>query len=836
MGQAALDFADRALEAAGVGGWELDIATGRLTWTRLTFLIHELDEDEHPSVETAIGFYAPEARPVIEGAVRHSMLTGAPWDLELPLITARGRPIWVRACGRAVHEGERPVRLTGAIQDVTERRALSKQAERLSLVARQMTNSVIISDARGRVEWVNDAFTRLTGYGLDDIRGRTPGRLLQGPETEAAVSRRMREHIARGEGFEAEILNYTRARVPYWIAITCTALRDDSGRLTGFIAVQSDVTTRRAAEAAVRTEAGERQRAEALLRDVLEALPSGVAAYDPRERLVLANPAFAEMFPVLAAYARPGCPLEDLVRYGAQHGQYPEAGVTEAEREDWARAYIAAHRAPGMPRTIRLADGRFVQARERRSETGNLVCVRTDTTELVRAEAELRIQAERDPLTLLANRYAFLRGLQGCLDRAGDDFAPGGALLVFDVDWFKQVNDTLGHDVGDALLIEVADRLRARARVGDLPARLGGDEFAVVMPGLTDPHAVADRMSEIQTALAAPVEIGGRTLSVTISAGVSLFPQDGGDADRLFKHADLALYEAKRTGRARWCAFRPEQAEALAHHVRLADALRRALADGAIVVAFQPKRLMRGGHAGFETLARWHDGTRWVPPSEFVPVAEGSGLAVELGRTVMEAALERVCRLADLGLDPGRVAVNVAARQLLDPTFVADTMAALRRHGLGPGDLELEVTETVLIGRAAAQVEAVLRHLRSLGIALALDDFGTGFASLAHLTRLPIDRLKIDRSFVAEIGLGGRGGVIARTVIGLARSLGMESVAEGVETREQLAFLEAEGCDAAQGYLISRPILSLDEAATYLRSQGRGTVRRALHVVRAASV
>jgi EAL domain-containing protein (putative c-di-GMP-specific phosphodiesterase class I) len=289
-------------------------------------------------------------------------------------------------------------------------------------------------------------------------------------------------------------------------------------------------------------------------------------------------------------------------------------------------------------------------------------------------------------------------------------------------------------------------------------------------------------------------------------------------AKELVKNADLALYEAKRSGRSCWRFYRPEQAKALDRHVHMANALRQAIDDGKLEVAFQPKRRLNGMHAGFEALARWHDGAGWVSPADFVPVAEASGLIRSLSRAVLDMALARTRALRSKSCHPGRIAVNVSGADLLDAGFVDQTLAALRRHRLAPSDLELEVTETVLLGRTADRVDQVLRELRARGITLALDDFGTGFASLSHIARLSVDRIKIDRSFISEIGTGGRSGLIARTVIALARDLEIESVAEGVENETQLEFLAAERCDAVQGYLISRPLLTLEEAAEYLRA------------------
>jgi EAL domain-containing protein (putative c-di-GMP-specific phosphodiesterase class I) len=346
----------------------------------------------------------------------------------------------------------------------------------------------------------------------------------------------------------------------------------------------------------------------------------------------------------------------------------------------------------------------------------------------------------------------------------------------------------------------------------------------VLLPGLRDAAIVAERVTDIQNVLALPMVVSGRQLSITISGGATLYPADAADVASLLKNADLAMYEAKRKGRARWCAFHPEQAAALARHSLVAHALRQALAAGALTVAFQPKLTMAGAHAGFEALARWHDGARWVPPNDFIPVAEAAGLMEKLGCVVFDLALARLRALRDGGHAPGRVAVNVTSAQLLNGDFVSMIGTMLARHDLTPADLELEMTETVLHGRAAGRVEQALHALRALGIGLALDDFGSGLASLSHLATLPIDRIKIDRSFIGAIGVGARSGVIARTVIGLARTLGLESVAEGVETQEQFAFLKDAGCDVVQGYLVAPPLLALEAAEAYLRGCRKGVL------------
>jgi diguanylate cyclase (GGDEF)-like protein/PAS domain S-box-containing protein len=803
------------LIAAGVGGWTLDPAAGLLDWTALTFALLDLDPGVAPSLEQALGYFAMPGRHVLRLAVKRCLRQGESWDLELPVVTAKGRAIWVRVCGRAVRQEGQIVQIVGALQDVTARHDLAAEAERLSLVVRQTTNGVVITDCDGRVEWVNEAFERMTQYSLADMKGRRPAAFLQGPETDPATIRQMAACLRRGEGFDIELVNYRRDGVPYWVSIACTPIHEKTGVLTGFIAVENDITRRKQAEA-------ERQKAEALLRDIVDTLPMAVSAYDQDERLILVNRGLCETLPVLAQFAVPGRPLADVLRLATAAGQFPQAGTTADSRDAWSAENLAVHRRADSTRTLQLPGGHWVQARERRSANGNLVSVRTDMTELKRAEAALRIQAERDGLTQLANRAAMMQALEALLAPRGGSTGQGGALVLLDVDYFKQVNDTAGHDTGDALLVEIATRLRAATRGNDTPARLGGDEFAVLLPGLTNIETAEARIGQMHAALSRPADCLGHHLHIGVSAGVTLFPADGVQPERLMKNADLALYEAKRTGRGRWCRYRPEQANSMERHVHLASALRQALAGGRIQAALQPKRRLRGGHDGFEVLARWHDGTHFVPPGEFVPVAEESGQMLALGRQVMDAGLARLAALRGMGLQPGRLAFNISGMQLLHDGFRDEVLAALQRHGLGPETLEFELTESVLTGRSIERVEQILQQFRALGVALTLDDFGTGFASLAHVARLPIQTVKIDRAFTGGIGRAGRGGIIARAVIGLAHGMDMEATAVGVETPEQLAFLEAEGCDAVQGYLIAPPLATLDEAAAYL---DRGSVK-----------
>ena len=813
------DLAFRALESAGIGGWDLDLATGRLLWTSVTFSIHELEPDNQPDIDAAIGFYRPDAQPIIRAAVAQAIDHGVAWDIELPFITAKGRPIWVRACGCAVEEDGRKVRLTGTFQDVTVRREQTAQADRLSLVVRQMTNAVLITGPDGRTEWVNEAFERLSGYTLADMKGHPPGRILQGPETDPTTVDHIRSCIRAGCGFEVEILNYTSAGLSYWMAITCTPLLDDHGRLNGFIAVETDITDRRKAEDAACWESQVRERAEALLRDVLDSLPSAVTAFDADERLILVNQAYREMFPISGAYATPGCTLEELVRFGIARGQYPEAG-TDAEAQDaWATHYLAAQREVSGPHSLRLPGDRHVLARERRSASGNLVCVRSDTSELMRAEAKLRAQAQRDPLTGLANRAAFVGAMLRSLE-PGNALPPvAGALMLFDVDHFKSINDTFGHDAGDAVLVEIATRLRSAIRGGDLAVRLGGDEFVVIMNGLTDKSTAAVRIETIQSQLSLPMSICGQNLGITTSAGVTLFPQDGPDPASLLKTADLALYESKRGGRGRWCFFQSSLAETAHEHDLACDGLRSALAHGNIQVLLQPRRRLAGGHAGFHAQPRWNNGRAWVTGNDFIPTSADSVLVADLGQASLAATMACLRALRRSGLEPGRTTLKVSTTHLMQPDFLSDTLGMLHEHDLAAIDLEIEVPASILHDGPSAKVETVLGDVSASGIAVALDGLGHSAVSLADLFRLPIDRLTIGRDLVAGIGRPDQDGGLIRAVFSVATSMALPTTAEDVQTVEQRLFLAAAGCDAAWGSAIAGPLLTLEQMSAYLAGE-----------------
>jgi len=428
-----------------------------------------------------------------------------------------------------------------------------------------------------------------------------------------------------------------------------------------------------------------------------------------------------------------------------------------------------------------------------------------DLSEREEIERRMRQLATHDTLTGLPNRALLHERLQATIDAC----APGAsvAVLFLDLDRFKVVNDSFGHELGDELLCEVAARLRRVLRPGDTIARLGGDEFVVVAPcgrGADDAAHIGNRLLEVLTA---PVRVGAQDVTVGASIGISLFPQDAATRDLLFQTADTAMYSAKSAGRNRYRFFEPGMTAQAQARMALEMALRPALARGEFELAFQPRIDLRSmAVVGLEALIRWnHPLLGRVAPGDFIGIAEETGLIDAIGRWVLHEACRATQGLIARFGKPVRVSVNVSARQLAQAGFVGEVRAALEATGLAPSHLELELTESALI-EDMERTAAMLGELQALGVKIAVDDFGTGYSGLAYLRRFPIDVLKLDRSFVLQDDGRISAFDFVKAFVDMAHALRMSVVAEGVETAEVLDFLRAADCDEAQGYLLARPM------------------------------
>ena len=438
---------------------------------------------------------------------------------------------------------------------------------------------------------------------------------------------------------------------------------------------------------------------------------------------------------------------------------------------------------------------------------------------LERDEAEQRIRqlAHYDELTGLPNRVMFNHGLEQALLHAQREKA-GVALLFVDLDRFKNINDTLGHDAGDRLLRQIAERLKHCLRASDLVARFGGDEFMVLLVNLTDPHYAATVAEKLLDAISKPLTLGHEEFHLSASIGISAYPDDGEDPRVLQKNADIAMYRAKERGRNCWHFYSPTTDTHSLERLKLEGDLRRALERDEFELHYQPKQAIASGRiTGMEALVRWrHPELGLIPPMKFIPFAEETGLIVPIGEWVLRHAVQQTKQLQAFYPQRLAIAVNLSARQFEDESIVSLVADVLRQSGLDPALLDLEITESMVM-RNADLSENLLRRLKEMGVRLSMDDFGTGYSSLAYLKRFPVDTIKIDRSFIQGVPADGDDSTLTQAIIAMARTLRLRTVAEGVETGEQAEFLRIHHCDEIQGYYFSRP-LPYDQLVAKLRA------------------
>lgn len=456
----------------------------------------------------------------------------------------------------------------------------------------------------------------------------------------------------------------------------------------------------------------------------------------------------------------------------------------------------------------------------------HFVGVFNDISSVKEAQAQLDFLAHHDALTHLPNRTLFRDRLRHALIHAQRE-NKNLAVLFLDLDRFKTINDTLGHPVGDDLLKQAAERMQQAIRADDTLARLGGDEFVLLLEDDSNAHHAVIVAHKLLQIFNRPMFIDDHALTVTASIGIALFPHDGKDVDTLIKHADLAMYQAKQQGRNTYQFFSSALTTGAFERLIMENALRGAVARNELLLYYQPQiNLINRTLVGVEALVRWqHNQLGIVSPGQFIPLAEDMGIIGEIGEWVLNEAVRQMAEWQTQGFDVPLVSVNLSMQQIDREDLAGQISAALERMSIPAKYLELEVTESMIM-RQPEQAMRILDNLRKQGISLSIDDFGTGYSSLAYLKNLPLDRLKIDQSFVQEIGRDERGEAIVRVIIALAQNLGLETVAEGVESGEQAQFLEREGCNIAQGYLFARPMPAdelIRQCDRYQCSGGRET-------------
>ncbi|WPO38981.1 putative bifunctional diguanylate cyclase/phosphodiesterase [Tardiphaga sp. 42S5] len=567
-----------------------------------------------------------------------------------------------------------------------------------------------------------------------------------------------------------------------------------------------------------RSALSEQREEELLTRSRLELalnnMSQGLLMFDASARLVICNERYIQMYGLSPKVVKPGCTLSELIHHRKKTGSF------SGDPEQYC-ASILDRIAQGQTTSVLVdtADGHTMHVVDRPMAGGGWVATHEDVSKRQQAEARVAYMAHHDALTNLPNRVLFRERLE----QATNWIARGEhlAVLYLDLDNFKNINDTLGHPIGDELLKAVAGRLLGNVRAIDAVARLGGDEFAIVQTKIGTPSDAAELATRIREVIVAPYELSDHHIVVDTSIGIAISPHDGVDPDQLLKNADMALYGAKAGGRGTYRFFEPEMNARMTARRNLELDLRKALVRGEFELYYQPLvDIARDEICGCEALLRWHHPERgMVPPSEFIPVAEETGLITRLGEWVIRTA----CAEAATWPNDVRVAVNVSPVQFKSLNLLQVIISALAATGLPAHRLEIEITETLLMQQTEA-ILACLHQLHELGVRIAMDDFGTGYSSLSYLRSFPFDKIKIDQSFIKSLSDKEDSVAIVRAVTGLASSFRMTTTAEGVETQQQRDLVAALGCTEMQGFLFSHPKTAKDLARLF-SSRAKRTVR-----------
>ncbi len=666
-------------------------------------------------------------------------------------------------------------------------------------------------DAHWTLEFVSDGCQALTGYTPADLllNSRISFLQLTHPEDRAMVRKHIDACMRERRRIDIEYRIVHADGSLRWVWERGVGLYNAAGKVEAMEGFLQDVTERKEAAHAL-------QEAERRYRSIFENAIEGVFQTTPDGTYIAVNPALARIY----GYHSP----EDLIvgLRDITHQLY----VEPERRAEFMRLMEREGSVSNFESRVYRRDGDIIwiseNARAVYDDSGKLVCYEGTVeaiTERKLYEAEMRHQATHDALTGLPNRNMLHEHLQRAIQVARQK---GGltAVVFVDLDQFKFINDSLGHQVGDELLKAVAQRLQACLRDTDMVARQGGDEFVLVLQNQTGGElGIAEVMQRILAAVARPWQTGDRELQITASIGVSRYPADGKDVETLLKQADSAMYRAKEQGRNNFQFFAPWMDTQVSNRLEMLINLRRALDHDEFKLYYQPKLSLKDGRViGAEALIRWQSPEQgMVPPDRFIPFAEEAGLIVPIGEWVLRTACHQNKRWQQAGLPPIPVAVNLSPRQLNQslPDFVSGVLA---QSGLDAACLELEITENVVMKDAEKSV-ATLHALKRLGLQISVDDFGTGYSSLSYLRRFPVDALKIDKSFVRDIARDADSAAIVKAVISLAHILNLRVIAEGVEDEQQHAFLKENACDEVQGYYFGKP-MAVEDFTAWMSRQG----------------
>ena len=779
--------------AAGVGTWRWEDETREFSVSPETAAMLQVrDEDLPITLRSILASLHEDDVPLFEAALANVVESGGVEEMQFRVYLESGELRWYRAVGEAHrNENGRIESANGLLLDVT----LQRRAEEMHRSFFEQPHGLhLIADTEGRIVEVNSAWHTALGYTSGELVDTVFTDLVHEDDREATQAQMA--NLFRGIktlAFE----NRCRHRNGEWRLIAWSAAAAEGDQHV--YGAGMDITDQRAAEQRLSKAAA-----------VFDSSGEGILITDNHGFIREVNDAFCR----ITGYTRDEAIGQHtrLLRSGRHDEQFYEAMWNAiAERGVW-RGEIWNRRRSGeiFPEllTITRVDG----------AEGGFVAVFTDISKMKETEEHLMQLAHYDQLTGLPNRYLITERLSQALRRA-KRHSRRVAVIFLDLDSFKNINDSLGHAAGDQLITSVAKRLNKALRDEDNIGRIGGDEFLILIEELPSPRDLTTIAEKLINELRAPVEIEDRSITVSASLGISLYPDDGSTAEALMSNADAAMYSAKEQGRDTFRFYSQRMTQNAFQHVLLDSALREAISNDELRLVYQAQRNLRcGTFAGLEALLRWqHPKLGMVSPTQFIPHAESTGLIRSIGRWVLEQACIQAARWRGMGLNFGRMAVNISATQFRDEDFVESVIGALEGSGLPAEYLELEITESVLVRDTEELIEKMVA-LRDIGVHFAIDDFGTGYSSLRYLQRMPIDRLKLDRSFVEHVSESHNDRNIAAAVIALGDAMGIPVIAEGIEKEEQAQCILDLGCAQGQGYLFGMPLYS-EVMETCLRNQ-----------------
>ncbi|KIL79005.1 bifunctional diguanylate cyclase/phosphodiesterase [Bacillus badius] len=692
-----------------------------------------------------------------------------------------------------------------------EKRAFNGESEQLESVLKELTDVkyaldqssiVAATDSRGKILYVNQQFCKISKYEEQELLGEDH-RILNSSYHPKEFFKKMWATIGSGKVWRGEVKNKAKDGSYYWVDTTIVPFLNDHGKPYQYVSIRNDISLRKQMEEELRE-------SEEKYRLITEHASDLVSVIDKDGKFFYMSPSHTPLLGDDLAKLHAG----DIFQWIHENDQAALAAELELLSSKKKVASLLEFRIKAHHGKYNDMETKINSIAGKDGEINRFVLAMRDITERKKADRMVYHLAYHDTLTDLPNRRLFMNSLRQEVEQAKRSSSLL-AVMFIDLDRFKFVNDSWGHENGDFIITEAARRIRKSLRSSDLVARLGGDEFTVLLKNVSDRQEVEQVAKRIQTSFQEPLKVAGQNYSPSCSIGISLFPANGDDADELLNKADTALYSVKERGGNGYELFHSEMEAKSLERILLENELRKAIQLGQFHIDYQPKMdLSKNKIIGMEALVRWyHPELGKIPPNKFIPVAEETGLILPLGEWVLRRGCMQNKEWQQKGYPPLMISVNLSVRQLAHPYIVEKVREILEETKLEPQWLELEVTESILadVGHAAD----TLQQLREMGIHISIDDFGTGYSSFSYIKHLPVDTLKIDASFIRDIHKNEESQAIVQAVLTLARTLDINVIAEGVENEEQLAVLNEDGCVQGQGFLFSKP-LSGEEFEKYL--------------------